>query len=52
VVVDLGVADTRVVDMVVIGLVVGVASEDCLREAVVVDEDYLMKWRWWWMVVC
>jgi len=32
-----------VIELKVVGLVVGVVGEDCLREVEVVDEDYLMK---------
>ena len=47
-VVDLDMVDTEVivaglVELEVVGLVVRVVGENCLREMVVVDEDYLIK---------
>ena len=40
---DLRVVDLDMVDIGVIGLVVGVVGKDCLRQVEVVDEDYVMK---------
>ena len=39
----MGVIVVRVVELEVVGLVVGIVGEDCLRKVEVVDEDYLMK---------
>ena len=41
--VDLDMDDMRVVDLEVVGLILGVVGEDCLRDVGVVDEDYLRK---------
>jgi len=35
--------ESEVVESEVVGLVVGVVGEDCLREMEIVDENYLMK---------
>jgi len=42
-VIDTGVIVVGVVELDVVGLVVGVVGEDYFREVEVVDEDYLMS---------